>query len=48
MLKPVNEKCFYYMVDYDWGVDGTWSYTSLVDQEELRAPQLGDVEMPIK
>jgi len=28
-LKP--EKCFYYMVDYEWQDDGSWEYSKLVD-----------------
>ena len=28
-LKP--EKCFYYLVDYEWQDDGTWEYSSLVE-----------------
>ena len=28
-LKPV--KCFYYMIDYEWQEDGSWTYSDLVD-----------------
>ena len=38
MLKP--EKCFFYMVDYDWNADGSWQYSSLVDTTcSLSVPQ---------
>ena len=30
-LKP--EKCFYYMVDYEWLEDGSWQYTEMVDMD---------------
>jgi hypothetical protein len=37
VLKP--EKCFYYMVDYDWQADGSWDYCSMDESERLYVPQ---------
>ena len=28
---PKPEKCFYYVVDYEWLDDGSWKYTEMVD-----------------
>ena len=39
-LKPA--KCFYYMVDYEWHDDGTWSYSDLVDVTEPVTVPLAD------
>jgi len=46
LLKP--EKCFYYMVDYDWQVDGTWEYSSMVDDEPLYVPQVDGPDVAIE
>ena len=46
LLKP--EKCFYYMVNYDWHADGTWSYSAMVNEEELLVPGLDDKATPIE
>ena len=27
------EKCFFYMVDYEWHADSSWQYTQMVDRE---------------
>ena len=45
-MKP--EKCFYYMVNYDWHAAGTWSYLAMVNEEELLVPGLDDKAKPIE
>ena len=45
MLKP--EKCFCYLVDYDWGVDGSWAYIELIQEEVLLVPQANNTSTPI-
>ncbi len=45
MLKP--EKCFCYMVDYDWGEDGSWSYVDVTKEEPLLVPQADNASTPI-
>ena len=44
-LKP--EKCFYYMVDYEWLADGSWKYTEMVDRE-LFVPCVDGLEVEIE
>ena len=44
-LKP--EKCFYYMVDYEWLADGSWQYTEMVDRE-LFVPCVDGSEVEIE
>ena len=35
-LKP--EKCFYYLVDYEWQDDGSWEMVDMVDLPSLTVP----------
>ena len=44
-LKP--EKCFYYMVDYEWLADGSWQYTGMVDSD-LYVPCVDGSEVEIE
>ena len=41
------EKCFYYMVDYEWLADGSWQYTEMVDRE-LFVPCVDGSEVEIE
>ena len=36
------------MVDYVWQVDGTWTYSSMVEAEQLLVPGIDDKATPIK
>ncbi len=35
-LKP--EKCFYYLIDYEWQDDGSWQMVNMVDLPPLSVP----------
>ena len=45
LLKP--EKYFYYLVDYEWLEDGSWTYANMVDDYQLLVPQSDGNGTPI-
>ena len=45
-LKP--EKCFYYLIDYEWQDDGTWEYTTMVDLPPITVPLPDGTAAPIE
>ena len=40
-------KSFYYLVDYNWGVDGTWEYQNTDDLPPLTIPLPDGSSAPI-
>ena len=44
-LKP--PKSFYYLIDYEWEADGTWTYTDTVDLPPLTVPLPDGTSQPI-
>ena len=41
-LEEKPEKCFYYMIEYEWQEDGSWKYSELVDTTPAITVPLAD------